>query len=238
MKATNWEFRNRATVFGMMLGFTFPLYAIDHQNSAAWLANLLEPRLHVNGDLLARLLFAGAALLLLLAALLRTWGSAYLRAGVVYASEVKSDSLVADGPYRYVRNPLYFANVLMAVGFGAMMSRLGFCAILTIMLVFCYRLIFREEAELQASQGEPYKRYCDAVPRLWPSLWPRIPSSGRRANWRAGLKAESWFYGFAVSVAAYAITLKLVYFFVILVASLVLFGILSSALQKEPASLE
>ncbi|HEX2715284.1 MAG TPA: isoprenylcysteine carboxylmethyltransferase family protein, partial [Candidatus Acidoferrales bacterium] len=79
-------------------------------------------------DPLARLLFAFAAFLLVVAALIRTWASSYLHAGVVYAAEVKTESLVADGPYRRVRNPLYFANVLMAIGMGALMSRAGFFA--------------------------------------------------------------------------------------------------------------
>src|SRR5262250_2812371 len=67
MKATDWEFKHRARVFGLILG----------------------------------------AALLGVAAMLRTWASAYLHAEVVYASEVKTEALVADGPYRRVRNPLY-----------------------------------------------------------------------------------------------------------------------------------
>jgi protein-S-isoprenylcysteine O-methyltransferase Ste14 len=105
--------------------------------------------------------------LLTVAALLRTWASSYLSAGVVYAAEVKTESLVADGPYRQVRNPLYLANVLMVIGMGAMMSRTGFIVAVAAMLVFCYRLILREESELQTSQGEPYEGYSKAVPRLW-----------------------------------------------------------------------
>src|SRR3989442_2400166 len=80
----------------------------------------------MDADLVARLLFAFAAFWLVVAALIRTWASSYLRAAVVYAAEVKTESLVADGPYRQVRNPLYFANVVMAIGMGAMMSPTGF----------------------------------------------------------------------------------------------------------------
>ena len=182
MKATKWEFTNRALLFGLIFAFCFPLYFLDHQNSTIALAHWLGPRLQRNADLIARLLFAFAAVLLIVAALIRTWSSAYLRAGVVYASEVKTDSLVADGPYRQVRNPLYFANVLMVIAVGAMMSRLGFLVAVVAMLVFCYRLILREEAELQASQGEQYKDYRNAVPRLWPALWPRIASAGQTSE--------------------------------------------------------
>ena len=233
IRATNWEFKNRAVLFGMIFWCTFPLYAFDPQNSTALLATWLEPRLHVDGTLLARLLLAAAALLLFLAALLRTWASSYLHARVVYAAEVKTEALVADGPYRRARNPLYFASVMMAIGMGAMMSRLGFAAAVLLMVGFCYRLIFREETDLRVSQGEAYDRYCRAVPRFWPALLPRVAASGRPAKWADGFKAESWVWGFGVSVAAFAATLKLLVFFVILGASLVLFWALSAALKKK-----
>jgi protein-S-isoprenylcysteine O-methyltransferase Ste14 len=236
MKATNWEFTNRALIFGLIFGFAFPLYFLDHQNSTAALANWLGTRLQMDANLVARLLFAFPAFLLIVAALIRTWASSYLRAGVVYAAEVKTESLVADGPYRQVRNPLYFANVLMAIAMGAMMSPTGFFLALVAMLVFCYRLTLREEVELQASQGKQYEVYSKAVPRLWPSLRPRIASAGRQARWTEGFKAESWYWGFAAALVTFAITLKLRLFFVILGASLALFWVSSVIVRKKSNS--
>ena len=236
MKATNWEFTNRAMVFGLIFGCTFPLYAVDHMMSAAALANWLAPRLGMDADMVARVLLGGAALVLSAAALLRTWASAYLHAAVVYAAEVKTESLVADGPYRRVRNPLYFANVLMGIGMGALMSRTGFVVCVVAMTVFCYRLILREEAELMASQGEAYERYRKAVPQLWPALTARIPSAGRAAKWADGFAAESWYWGFAVAVAAFAITLNVKAFFVIMAASIALFWVMSVTLLKKAAA--
>ena len=223
-------------LFGLIFAFSFPLYFLDHQNSTAALASWLGSRLHRNPDLVARLLFAFAAVLLIVAALFRTWSSAYLCSGVVYASELKTESLIADGPYRQVRNPLYFANVLMVIAVGSMMSRLGFFVAVVAMLAFCYRLIGREEAELQASQGERYKDYRSAVPRLWPALQPRIASAGRQAKWADGFKAESWYWGFAAALVVFVITLKVWLFFAILGASLVLFWISSVVLQKDSNS--
>jgi protein-S-isoprenylcysteine O-methyltransferase Ste14 len=34
------------------------------------------------------------------------------------AANVKTELLIADGPYRLVRNPLYFGNLLMVLGMG------------------------------------------------------------------------------------------------------------------------
>jgi protein-S-isoprenylcysteine O-methyltransferase Ste14 len=233
MKATNREFTNRALLFGLIFALSFPLYFLDHQNSTAALASWLGSRLQRDPNLVARVLFAFAAVLLIVAALIRTWASAYLRAGVVYAVELKTESLVADGPYRQVRNPLYFANVLMVVAMGAMMSRTGFLVAVVAMLAFCYRLILREEIELQGDQGEQYEGYRKAVPRLWPALLPRIRSGGRQARWADGFKVESWYWGFAAALVAFAITLKLKLFFAILAASLVLFWVSSMVLQKK-----
>ena len=238
MKATNWEFQNRALIFGLVFAISFPLYAFDPQNSTAVIGSWLGGKLRVNGDLIIRVLFALAAVLMIAAAFIRTWASAYLHAGVVYASEVKTASLVADGPYRRVRNPLYFANILMAIAMGAMMSRSGFIVAVLVMTVFCCRLILREEAELQATQGERYRQYRELVPRLWPSLRARVPSAGAVPRWKDGFMAEGWYWGFALSLVVFAITLKIKLFFWILGASVALFWVSSIVLQKKSDSQE
>ena len=225
MRATNWEFKNRALVFGLIFGLGFAAYAIDPGNSVAAVS--------VHSDGIARLLFAMAAGLLAAAAFLRTWASSYLQAQIVYAAEIKTESLVADRPYRYTRNPLYFANVLLALGLGSMMNGEGFVAAVILMLAFCYRLILREEAGLAATQGERYLTYKQTVPQLLPALTARVPSAGRRAVWTDGFKAEFWCWGFAVAVASVAVTLNFSVFFVTSTVSIAIFWISSSLLQKK-----
>lgn len=236
MKATDWEFKNRALVFGLIFAVAFQFYFFDHQNATATLADRLAAALGTNGDLIARVLFAAAATLVSVSALIRTWASAYLRAEVVYAADVKTGSLVADGPYRYVRNPLYFGNVLMAIGMGAMTSRVAFFVLVAMMLVFCYRLILREEAELWAAQGEHYEQYRKAVPRLCPSLRARVPSAGGQALWASGFKAESWYWGFALALVVFVITLKMMLFFLVLGASLACFWLFMRPGRKKGQS--
>jgi protein-S-isoprenylcysteine O-methyltransferase Ste14 len=235
MKGTNWEFRNRALLFGLIFAVAFPLYSLDPQNSTVALANWLRLKLGVDADLIAHLVFIFAALVLFASALIRTWASSYLRAEVVYAADVKTESLVADGPYRHVRNPLYLANVLLIIGVGAAMSRTGFFVAVVAMLLICYRLILREEAELQESQGDRYERYRKAVPRLWPSLRPRISSAGSHARWSEGLNAESWYWAFVVAGVAFDLALSFKVFLATLVASLLLLWI-SRVVQKKRAS--
>ena len=124
----------------------------------------------------------------------------------------------------------------MVIALGAMMSRLGFFVAVVAMLVFCYRLILREETELQAVQGGQYQGYRKAVPRLWPAPWPRIACAGRQARWADGFKAESWYWGFAAALVVFAIPLKLTLFFAIGAASLVLFWVSSVVLKKKSSS--
>lgn len=67
-------------------------------------------------------------------------------------SEVHTDKLLADGPYRYVRNPLYLGNILMSAGIGLMASRIGFVVLSLGMTLFVIRLLLPEEAELSRAQ--------------------------------------------------------------------------------------
>lgn len=219
MAATRWEFENRAVVIGILFAIGFSLSAVDHRNAAVALAAAVAPRLRIDADTAARaILFAGAAISML-AALLRTWASAYLSADIVYADRVKTATLVADGPYRFVRNPLYLANVLLALGIGVMASRLGFVVLNLLMLIVSYRLILREEADLASAQGDAYAAYRARVPRLLPAFGPRVASAGRAPQWAKGVRNELWYWGFAVAVTTFAATLSVPLFFVILAAS-------------------
>lgn len=228
VKATDWEFRNRALLFGLIFGLTFPLYAIDRHNAAVALANWIGPALRVSTHLLSRILIFVGAALLIAAAFLRTWASSYLRAEVVYATRVRTESLVADGPYRRVRNPLYLGNVMLAAGLSVMMNRIGCPVAVLATVVFCYRLILREEAGLSVGQGKAYEAYLNVVPRLWPSPRPRIPSAGGMLNWAGGFKAELWCWGFAAAVLAFATISSLAAFYAILAASVVYLWISSA----------
>jgi protein-S-isoprenylcysteine O-methyltransferase Ste14 len=233
VKATRWEFENRAVIIGLVFAAAFLCSSLDARNAAVALAEPLAASLHVDGYRAARAIFALAAVSVALAAVMRTWASAYLAADVVYADRVKTASLVADGPYRFVRNPLYFANVLLTAGMGAMASRLGFVVLNGLMVLFSYRLILREEGELASAQGAAYADYRARVPRLFPALRPRMRSAGGHAHWANGIEAEAWCWGFAAAMAAFAATLSVALFFVVLSASIVTLWIVTSRLGKS-----
>jgi protein-S-isoprenylcysteine O-methyltransferase Ste14 len=215
MRATPFEFRHRWWVIFSIFILAFLAYQIDSKNAAVALADWIASRLgKTANDDWYRLTFGAASLLCFIAALLRTWGTSYLHADVMRDSRVHTERLLADGPYRYVRNPLYLGNILLAIGVGLMASRTGFFILVLGMIVFVLRLIGREEADLGRDQGDAYQRYRAAVPRLVPSLVPRLPSAGHAPEWGQALRVESMYWLMAVAVAVFAVTLNLKLFWV------------------------
>lgn len=212
MRASNFEFRNRFWIFGAIYGIAFYCYRFDHVNAGAALLHFFAPSLNENspeGIRALHLIFTVGALFLIAFAAIRTWSTAYLQTSVVHDSKIRTEGLVGDGPYRHVRNPLYFANLLHAIGLGLLASRLGWVVAVVGNLLFQYRLILREEHELLQTQGESYRRYLSAVPRFWPSIRPRIPPSGLAPKWGQAFAGESFFWIFALASIAFAITLNL-----------------------------
>jgi len=212
MCATQFEFRYRFWIFGLIFFLGFFLYNVDRVNTGDAILHLFAPGMDLNsaqGNTLLRIVFAAATLLIAGAALFRTWATAFLHTTVVHDMRQHSDRVVADGPYRYTRNPLYFANLFLAFGCGLFASRLGLLFMVLAMFVFDYRLILREEASLRESQGVAYARYLAAVPRLLPSLRRRLEPSGARPQWRQALLGESMFWMFALGSLLFAITLNM-----------------------------
>jgi protein-S-isoprenylcysteine O-methyltransferase Ste14 len=216
MKATLFEFRHRYWVIFSIFFLAFSSYFVDPVNSTEALAHWGATHLGIpltNNTL--RSILAFGALLVAIAAFLRTWGTSYLQAEVMRDSRVHTEKLLADGPYRYVRNPLYLGNIFMAIGVGLMASRMGFLILSLGMTVFIVRLLLREESDLLRDQGEPYRRYCAAVPRLLPSLTPRVPSAGNDAHWGQGFRAELMYWLMVLAMAAFAATLNIKLFWAI-----------------------
>jgi protein-S-isoprenylcysteine O-methyltransferase Ste14 len=206
-RASEFEFHNRFWIFGLIFSAGFACYSLDPTNAAVAIGR--------GDDVVVRGLFAFGTLLSILCALVRSWATAYLKSSVVHDRGLHSDHLVADGPYRYVRNPLYLGNNLLALGLGLMASRVGYPVIGLGVMFFNYRLILREEAGLLASEGESFQRYLDDVPRLLPSFTPQVPSGGSRPNWIDGISAECFMWGFALGMAEFTVTLRLLDFWII-----------------------
>ena len=205
MQASDFEFRHRLWFIAAFFTLAFWSRAIDPATAGAEVAGWIGGP---NRRRSLQAVFGAGAVLTIAAAALRTWASAYLDSEVVYDAQLRTERVVADGPYRYVRNPLYLGISLMSVGMGLLGSRLGGVLLVAGLAVFEYRLIRREEALLLATQSEEYRRFFEAVPRMWPALTARVEASGRRPRWGQAFAGEVFFWGFAAAQTAFAVTLN------------------------------
>ena len=191
MRATDFEFRYRFWFILSIFLLAFSCYTFDHRDVVAEVLRRFFQHDRALEFATARhwfqISFAFSAILVAKGAFMRTWGSAYLRVEVVHDSVVRTEKLVADGPFRYVRNPLYLGNLVMAAGVGMFATPIGWLVLVLGQTIFVLRLIGREEAGLVESQGDAYRAYQAAVPRLFPaSIRPRVPARRYPATMATG----------------------------------------------------
>lgn len=204
MRAAGFEFRQRFWLIGLIYAIGFSLGSIDHTFAAMAVVRWIG----LPQEMGLRLVFAAGALVAGAGAAIRTWAAAYLESDVVHDKSLHSERLVADGPYRYLRNPLYLGVILLTAGVGLLASRLGWLAMTVGISLFLHRLARREEEMLTESLGSAYTKYRDTVPSIVPALTPRIPASGRDPRWGQAFRGEAFIWMFALSIALLAITLK------------------------------
>jgi len=209
MKATDFEFRHRALINVIHFGLAFFAYAIDRANVVQWTVQSTIGSESPHAHLLVRSLFAAATLLVGLAAALRTWAASHLQSDVVHDPNLRANVLVAGGPYRYVRHPLYLGTFLLAIGLGMLASRLGFAILVGGMVIRGFRLIRREETELDRQQAEGFREFCQRVPKLIPSFYARVAPRGLQPRWGQAFAGELFMWGFFAATLLCTITLNM-----------------------------
>ena len=118
------------------------------------------------------ILYGVAFLFALIAWALRAWGGAYLRPDVVWNANALGDRLLVDGPFRYVRNPLYLGNLFLALAAGLLAPPLGFAIVVIGNVFVALALAGVESRLLRARYGAAYDAYAAAVPALLPRMSP------------------------------------------------------------------
>ena len=74
--------------------------------------------------------------------------------------------LVVSGLYKFKRNPMYGGIICVLFGEAIFSgSALLLCYAGLIFVIFHLWVILTEEPYLRTTFGEPYKRYCESVPR-------------------------------------------------------------------------
>lgn len=125
---------------------------------------------------------AAAGILVALAGLwVRGWAAGYLE---------KGKRLAQDGPYAWVRHPLYAGSILMAFGFclAGTGVRIGASAALWAMFFFLFgwiypRRIKEEEKTLEGYFGDAWRSFTGRNRRFLPSLRPFRRENPDQFSW-------------------------------------------------------
>ena len=135
-----------ALAAGIAINWLYPLPFVPASVSGAWV---------------------GAAIFALAFAL-GVWAIVTIRnAGTQVETYKPTTAIVANGPYRFTRNPIYLGMMLGLVGLAIAFDSLWLLATLVLFcLVIRYGVIAREEAYLERKFGEVYRRYRARV-RRW-----------------------------------------------------------------------
>lgn len=135
----------------------------------------LVPHLVLDGGLTGPVDIDGLALLGVLpialgVAVYLRCAAGFLRSGGTPAPVDPPRGLVTDGPYRYVRNPIYVAVLSILLGEALLFEDRRLLAWSAVMAsVFFLVVVLSEERVLGRQFGEAYARYRAAVPRWLPS---------------------------------------------------------------------
>lgn len=209
MRATAIEFRLRMAInAAIILGFWAPWikwWGVGRRISLIeWLALQLS-RLGVGSFSFATNgLIVLALLIALVAAVFRVWGTAWLGPGAVNSINMVAGDVVADGPYRFVRNPLYLGLWCMVAAMSFLMPATGALFAIVLITVFALRLTLGEESFLAAQLGDAYRAYFHAVPRFIPRPRGAPANTGAEPHWLRAFFAELTPVGVLVSIAVFS----------------------------------
>jgi protein-S-isoprenylcysteine O-methyltransferase Ste14 len=92
------------------------------------------------------------------------------RAGGTAGMEVTPDRILAVGPYRYTRNPMYLGHLIFLTGLA--LTFWSWLALLILAARACWfqRRVLHDEARLTNKFGSEYEAYCAKVKRWIPGV--------------------------------------------------------------------
>jgi protein-S-isoprenylcysteine O-methyltransferase Ste14 len=200
MGATKFEFRIRVVIMWAIVTLGFWAPWIDPWGQwpgmgrripmLEWLALELSRLGVASFTVASTVVILTATLVAALSVVLRVWGTAYLGPFTVSHQEMQAGAVLADGPYRYLRNPLYLGSWCLFTAMAFLMPVSGALFATALLTVFLLRLILGEEAFLLGQLGEPYREYLRDVPRLLPHLRSKLKPAGRKPHWLPAAMAE------------------------------------------------
>ncbi|OGG94845.1 MAG: hypothetical protein A2527_12935 [Candidatus Lambdaproteobacteria bacterium RIFOXYD2_FULL_50_16] len=115
-------------------------------------------------------------LVMILGELIRIHGVAYIGGVSRTRSHSTGQKVITGGPFAYVRNPLYWGNLLLSGGL-VLVSNVHFIFAYDFLLLFVVvffaqyiPMVLWEESNLRSKFGQAYETYCSQVPRWVPRI--------------------------------------------------------------------
>ena len=161
-------------LYAEMYGFPLTIYIL----SAVFGINI--PWLHMRGHLWATLLGygdVGALIEMIIGLSIVAVGLILIVRGwhLIYRTR-HEDRLVTEGVYQYIRHPQYTGIYLVVFGQIVHWPTILTLILFPFIVIAYYRLARREEKDLTAKFGEPYRHYMEQVPMFFPRFrnWPAV----------------------------------------------------------------
>jgi len=84
---------------------------------------------------------------------------------------VPPDRIVEQGPYRWLRNPMYLGHLIFFAGLALTLGSWIGAAVLALHIAWFDRRAREDEAHLAQRFGDPYRDYCRRVKRWIPGVY-------------------------------------------------------------------
>jgi len=143
-----------------------------HEQSRQWFAVIFVLLVSLLGAYEPMLFFVGGVIAASGEAI-RMWASGYV---------MKNKELATNGPYAYVRHPLYVGNILLLIGFSIASSQWWSFVLMSALLWFYYPpTISYEDNKLRDIFGEEWEVWAKNIHALIPTFGAKAGSA--KSSW-------------------------------------------------------
>ncbi len=137
----------------------------------------------------------------ILGEVVRLWASGYLR---------KGEMLAVNGPYAYVRHPLYLGNFLIGTGFCIAGQSLNFFIIFLLIFGIVYKYtVDYENEEIGKKFKVEFAEYRESVPLFFPLFVPYKTNVISKFSWEQVLKNKEYRSCIGILIVTIILSIKL-----------------------------
>lgn len=149
-----------------------------HEQSRQWFAVIFVLLVSWLGDTEQNLLIAGAVVASF-GEIIRLWASGHVK---------KNKQLATDGPYAYVRHPLYVGNILIVIGFSIACNLWWSYVLMVALLLFYYPpTISYEDNKLKKIFGDEWVQWSQNIHALIPTFGKKSGSISSEWSFKQSL---------------------------------------------------